>query len=159
MGKYKQMQMILEPTAIEDLLNQDADYDMLADAMLINWETFGHLHRDDESWSILRELPSEFIFDNVLNDHDSYKGVDYRSLIIKIRNRFFSYDYSTSIYDDDCWDWDEVYPIGIIHYEVKYVSKDSVKSDEKNILVDKQYQELFKENSSNYDMKFKVSNE
>lgn len=143
MEKYKQMQMILEPTAIEDLLNQDADYDTLADAMLMNWETFGQLQKDDESWSILCELPSEFIFDNVLNDHNSYKGVDYRSLIIKIRDRFFSYDYSTTIYDDDCWDWDEVYPVGRIHYEVKYVSKDSAKSDKQDILVDKQYQELF----------------
>lgn len=145
MAKYRQIQLILEPASIEDLLSQDADYDMLADAMLMNWETFGHLHRNDESWSILRELPYDFIFDNVLNGHDSYKGVDYRSLIIKIRDRFFSYDYSTSIYDDYCWDWDEVYPVGVIHYEVTYVSKDSAKSDEQNILVDRRYQELFGE--------------
>lgn len=146
MEKYKQMQMILEPTAIEDLLNQDANYDTLADAMLINWETFGQLHRNDESWSILRELPSEFIFDDFLNDYDDYKSVGYRSLIIKIRDRFFSYYYNTSIFDAECYDWKEVYPVGTIHYKVNYVPKDSTKSngqDILNMLVDEQYEELF----------------
>ena len=145
MVKYRQIELIVAPTAIEDLLNQDADYDLLADAMLLNWETFESLQRSDESWSILRELPDDFIFDDILNDHNAYKGIDYRSLIIKVRDRFFSYNYSTSIYDDECWDWNEVYPVGVIHYEVKYVSKDSAKSDRQDILVDKQYQELFGE--------------
>lgn len=123
MVKYRQMQLIVAPTAIEDLLNQDADYDLLADAMLLNWETFESLQRSDESWNILRELPDEFIFDDILNDHNAYKGIDYRSLIIKVRDRFFSYNYSTSIYDDECWDWQEVYPTPKLCYIVTYSKK------------------------------------
>ena len=91
--KFKQMQLILGSTSIEDLYYcKGVDNDTLAQAMLINWEDHGSLVGKDESWQLLRELDENFIFADVLADYDSYKGREFRTLVIKIEDRFVRND-------------------------------------------------------------------
>lgn len=122
--KYKQMQLILEPTSIEELLNLDVDEETLSEAMLMNWDINGTLLGENESWSILQELDHPLFWDDISIDHDTYKGVDYRSLIIKIKDRFFAYNYTSTAYDTECWDWREVKPVQVIKYTVEYIDKE-----------------------------------
>ena len=120
--KYKQMQMILEPTSIEKLYAEDADDDTLAEAMLFNWDHIGSLITEDDYWRCLFELSKDFLFDDVLNEYDNYKGWERRSLIIKVKNRYFCYNYISGRYDDDLYDCEEVYPVPCISYTVRYVN-------------------------------------
>lgn len=114
--KYKQQKLILEPTSIEELCNENADNNTLAEAMLLNWDVLGSLITSDDYWRCLTEL-SEFIVSNETIDFDAYKGIEYKELIIKIKNRYFAYYYSSSIYDDECYEWREVKP------EVRIIKK------------------------------------
>lgn len=124
--KFTQMQLILGSTSIEDLYySKSADNDTLAQAMLINWEDHGSLVGEDESWQLLRELDENFIFADILVNCDSYKGREFRTLVIKIEDRFFAYYYTNNSFDSDCYDWEEVKPIPSICYSVKYVPMDS----------------------------------
>ncbi len=124
--KFKQMQLILGSTSIEDLYySKDADKDTLAQAMLTNWEDHGSLVGKDESWQLLRELNEDFIFADVLENYDSYREREFRTLIIKIGDRFFAYRYTNSSFDSDCYDWEEVKPIPSVCYSVKYVPMDN----------------------------------
>lgn len=141
--KYKQMQLILEPMSIEELLNLDVDEETLSEAMLMNWNINGTLLGENESWSILQELDHPLFWDDISIDHDTYKGVDYRSLIIKIKDRFFAYNYTSSIYDNECWDWREVKPVQVIKYTVEYIDKEDNKSPLFKAEYDPHYTELF----------------
>lgn len=124
--KFTQMQLILGSTSIEDLYySKDADNDTLAQAMLTNWEDHGSLVGEDESWQLLRELDENFIFADVLADYDSYKGREFRTLVIKIGDRYFAYHYTNSSFDSDCYNWEEVKPIPLNSYSLKYVPIDS----------------------------------
>ena len=124
--KFKQMQLILGSTSIEDLYySKDADKDTLAQAMLANWKDHGSLVGEDESWRSLRELDEDFIFADVLTEYDSYKGREFRTLVIKIEDRFFAYHYTNNSFDSDCYSWEEVKPIPSFGYSVKYVPIDS----------------------------------
>ena len=108
--KYQQTKLILEPTSIEELYQENADNETLAQAMLLNWECRGSLIIDHDYWRCLTELPKEFIVSDEMIDFNSYKGIEYRELVIKIENRYFAYYYSSSNYDADCYDWKEVIP-------------------------------------------------
>lgn len=141
--KYKQMQLILEPTSIEELLNLEADEETLGEAMLMNWDINGTLLGENESWSILQELDRPFFWDDISIDHDTYKGVDYRSLIIKIKDRFFTYNYTSTAYDNECWDWREVKPVQVIKYTVEYIDKEDNKSPLFKAEYDPHYTKLF----------------
>lgn len=141
--KYKQMQLILEPMSIEELLSQNIDDETLGEAMLMNWDTLGTLTSKDESWSILQELDYPLFWDDISVDHDTYKGIDYRSLIIKIKDRFFAYNYTSSAYDNECWDWREVKPVQVIKYTVEYIDKEDNKSPLFKAEYDPHYTELF----------------
>ena len=125
--KYKQLQMILEPTSIEKLLEEDVDNETLAEAMLFNWDHIGSLITEDDDWKCLFEL-SEFKWDDISTEFDSYKGREYRLLILKIKNRYFSYSYVSSMYDNDLLNWEEVHPIPYINYSVDYVDKNESKN-------------------------------
>lgn len=120
--KFTQTQLILEPTSIEDLYSKNADNDILAEAMLLNWEDHGSLVGNDESWKLLMELENNFIFDDIVREYDVYRGYAYRTLIIKIKDRYFAYYYTDTAYDEECYEWEEVKPIPFIRYEVDYVS-------------------------------------
>jgi len=120
--KFEQMQLILEPISIEKLYYSDkVDDDTLAEAMLLNWEDHGSLVGDDESWRLLTELGNNFIFDDVLDEYDTYKSCAYRTLIIKVKDRYFAYYYTDNCYDSECYDWEEVKPIPFVKYEVNYI--------------------------------------
>lgn len=108
--RYKQLELILEPTSIEFLFEQDADNETLEEAMLLNWEKLGSLITEEDYWGCLFELPKEFIVNDEMYDYYSYKGIEYRQLVIKIRNRYFAYYYSSSAYDNECYEWTEVRP-------------------------------------------------
>lgn len=138
--KYKQLQLILEPTSIEELIEENTDNETLAEAMLFNWDHIGSLITEDDHWRCLFELP-EFKWDNISTEFNSYKGCEYRLLILKIKNRYFSYSYVSSMYDDDLLDWEEVYPIPCINYSVDYVNKNENKS--KIINISPHYTELY----------------
>lgn len=138
--QYKQLQLILEPTSIEELYRQDADNETLAETMLLNWELTGSLLSEEDYWRCLIELPEYFIFDNHITDFDTYKGIFWYELIIKVKNRYFAYYYCESMYDSDILNWKEVYPYPIIKYEIGY-SKEKRKNT-KNIY-NKHFKELF----------------
>lgn len=124
--KFKQLELILGPTSIEDLYySQCVDDDTLAEAMLRNWDDHGSLVGKDESWTLLNELSDNFIIDDVLNEYNSYKSTAYRTLVIKVKNRYFAYYYTENPYDNDCYEWEEVKPIPTVSYEVRYVSPNS----------------------------------
>ena len=137
------MQLILEPTPLEELLNLDLDEETLSDAMLMNWDVTGNLLGKNESWILLQELDPAFLWDDISIEHDTYKGVDYRSLIIKIKDRFFAYNYTSSAYDWECWDWREVKPIQVVKYTVEYIDKEDDKSPLFKAEYDPQYKKLF----------------
>ena len=118
--KFKQMQLILGPVSIEKLYSDEVNDDVLAEAMLLNWEDHGSLVGDNESWRLLMELDSNFIFDDILQEYD-IKGYAYRTLIIKIKDRYFAYHYTDTAYDTECYNWEEVKPIPHIKYEVDYI--------------------------------------
>jgi hypothetical protein len=118
--------LILGSTSSEDLYySKEADKDTLAQAMLTNWEDHGSLVGEDESWQLLRELDENFIFADGLEDYDSYKGREFRILVIKIGDRYFAYHYTNSSFDSDCYSWEEVKPIPVNSYKLKYVPIDS----------------------------------
>ena len=141
--EYKQMQLILEPTSIEELLDLKVDEETLSDAMLMNWDITGTLVGENEYWTILKELDYPLFWDDISVDHDTYKGVDYRSLIIKIKDRFFAYNYTSSAYDMECWDWREVKPVQVVKHMVKYIDKRDNKSPLFEVEYDPHYAELF----------------
>ena len=145
--KYKQTQMILGPTYIEDLFAQNVDFETIANAMLLNWEAFGNLVHEDESWRLLQELPNEFYFDNMLDEYDSYKGIAFRTLIIKVKDRFFAYHYSSSPYEDELEGCEEVKPYAKIEYNVDYKPLNS-DIPSKVVLTSNQYTELFGEENN-----------
>lgn len=118
---YQQMQLILEPTSIEELFRIKADNETLANAMLMNWEKLGSLITEDDYWHCLTELPDEFIVCDEMYDYYSYKGIEYRQLIIKIKDRFFAYYYNCSAYGDDCYEWNEVIPKEVIIHKTDWI--------------------------------------
>lgn len=127
--KFTQMQLILGSTSIEDLYySKDTDNDTLAEAMLANWEDHSSLVGIDESWSLLTELNDDFILDDFLNEYDSFKAYAHRTLILKVRDRYFAYYYTSTPYDQECYDWKEVKPIPMISYDIEYIPVNSNKT-------------------------------
>ena len=124
--KYKQMQMILEPTSIEKLFEEKVDDETLEETMLLNWESTGSPVANDDYWRCIFELPEKFLFDERLTEFDTYKGIAYKEVILKLKNRYFACQFWESAYDCDMIDdWEEVKPIPETEYKVTYVPIDS----------------------------------
>lgn len=137
--KNEQLRFILEPTSIESLIGENADVETLADAMLLNWEKEGSLLYNDY-WRIVFEL-HEFYWDDILIDADYYKNIQYRQRILKIRDRYFAYNYSEGYFDVEGEDFVEVKPIPRVSYEVDYVGLNDTRT--KDVYCSHCYDKLF----------------
>ena len=146
---FKQLQLVLNPTPIVELLEMDLDKETLAEALLMNFDETGSIFLEEdesENFEILQEDLSDFHWDEVILYYDTYKSYERCAIILKIKDRYFSCTYDSSPYGVEFYgECEEVLPVAVINHEVDYEPIDKVKTFLSETY-SKHYKELFENN-------------